>query len=111
VGGRGTGGVIASGDGGQAASLVLVVVTAVGLVVAAALGDVGRAVVDRQRARTAADAAALAGVLGGRGAAVELARRHGGALVGWEVGPGPGEVTVVVRLGDARVVARATDSP
>jgi hypothetical protein len=92
-------------------SWVLVVVTAIGVVLAAALGDVGRAVIDRQRARTAADAAALAGVVGGRGAAADLAARHGGALVRWEVGPGPGEVTVVVRLGDARAVARATDMP
>ncbi len=100
-----------SGDAGQAASLVLVVATVIGVVLAAALGDAGRAVIDRQRARTAADAAALAGVVGGRGAAIDLATRHGGALVGWEVGPGPGEVTVVVRLGGASAVARATDVP
>jgi hypothetical protein len=97
------------GDAGQAASLVLVGVMAVGVVLAAALGDVGRAVVDRQRARTAADAAALAGVMGGRDAAAALASRHGGVLVTWA--ERSGEVTVVVRLGDARAVARATDTP
>lgn len=64
---------------------------------------------ERQRARTAADAAALAGVADGRGAAVELARANGGVLVAWS--ESNDVVTVTVRVGDRAATARATDSP
>lgn len=69
------------------------------------LGDL----VDRQRARSAADAAALAGVTGGRPAAAEMAAANGAVLVEWsERGD---EVLVTVIVGDQRVAARATDAP
>jgi hypothetical protein len=63
----------------------------------------------RQRAQNAADAAALAGLTGGRVAAAELARANGAALVMWEAGGDVVAVTVVV---DGRTAsARATDAP
>lgn len=64
---------------------------------------------DRQRARSAADAAALAGVAGGRSAAAEFSRRNDAVLVGW--GRSGREVTVRVRVGEQVVTARATDGP
>lgn len=64
---------------------------------------------ERQRAVTAADAAALAGVIDGREAAVRIAAANGGVLVGWsERGR---DVTVVVTVGGASATARATDAP
>ncbi len=63
----------------------------------------------RQRAQNAADAAALAGVTGGEGAARHLARVNGAALVSWR--RDGRTVTVVVRLGDTSARARATDAP
>jgi hypothetical protein len=81
----------------------------VSVLVAAA--SMGRTVIDRQRAQTAADAAALASLDGGQIGAVEFATRHGGEVVSWRVGPGPDEVTVVVRVGAATAIARASDAP
>ena len=63
----------------------------------------------RQQARSAADAAALAGVAGGRSAAISIAAANDAALVSWSR-EGP-EVTVEVRVGDQVVMARATDAP
>jgi hypothetical protein len=63
----------------------------------------------RQRAQNAADAAALAGVTGGRGAAVELARANGAALVMWE--PVGDTVVVTVAVDGRTASARATDAP
>lgn len=91
--------------------LVLVVVVALGAALLSALVDFGGIVQDRARAQTAADAAALASLEGGRAAAVDLAARHGGSVVSWIRGPGAHEVTVVVRLGDTTAAARASDSP
>jgi predicted MarR family transcription regulator len=65
--------------------------------------------IERQRARSAADAAALAGVTGGRGASSALAADNGGELIRFErVGR---EVTVWVRVGGSSASARATDEP
>lgn len=50
-----------------------------------ALGVLGGAVIDAARAQIAADAAALAGVVGGPGAAEEAAYRNGGRLVDYVV--------------------------
>ena len=58
----------------------------------------GGHLIDRTRAQTAADAAALGSVVGGRDAAEALADRHGATLVSFRRGPGPGRVTVVVRV-------------
>jgi hypothetical protein len=72
---------------------------------------VGGEMIDRIRAQTAADAAALAALRGGRGAAAELAERHGGELVSFERGPGEDRVNVVVQVGDRTARAAATDAP
>ena len=69
------------------------------------LGDLS----ERQQARSAADAAALAGVTGGRAAAASLAATNDAVLVGWS--RSGREVTVSVRVGDQTVTARATDGP
>lgn len=80
------------------------------IVGALVLGTVGRAVTQRARAQAAADAAALAGVVEGREAAVELAQANGGTLISFEV---DGRDTIVeVRVGRAMAQARATvDGP
>jgi hypothetical protein len=65
---------------GQVAPLVALVVAAVGGLVLG-LGRLGAAAVDRAQARTAADAAALAGAADGRDAAEEVAAANGGRVV------------------------------
>src|SRR6056297_1623522 len=90
---------------GQAALLVVVVSAVLFVSILVALTTTGTTVLEHQRAQTAADAAALASLDGGRAAAVDLAERHGASVVSWRVGPGPGEVTVVVRLGTASATA------
>lgn len=64
---------------------------------------------DRQRAQNAADAAALAGVGGGRDASAALARANGATLVAWE--RDGHAVAVTVAVDDSRARARATDGP
>lgn len=98
-------------DRGQAALLVVCVSAVLLVAVLAAAASMGRTVIDRQRAQTAADAAALASLDGGQNVAVDLATRHGGTVVSWRVGPGSNEVTVVVRVGAATAIARASDAP
>ena len=92
---------------------MLVLTVLVGLAVSAAvmlaLVPVLGALVDRQRAQAAADAAALAGVVDGRTAAAAIAAANGAVLVEWsEAGA---EVTVTVVVDGVRAVARATDAP
>ncbi len=99
------------GDSGQSAVLVLVVAAALGAALMAALVDFGGITQDRARAQTAADAAALASLDGGRAAAQDFARLHDGVLVSWSVGPGEHEVTVVVRVGESSATARASNAP
>ena len=92
--------------------MLVVCVAAVLLVVmSVAVASMGGDVVDRIRAQTAADAAALASVEGGRAAAVEFAAQHGAVLVSWRRGSGTHEVTVTVRIGDAVASARARGGP
>lgn len=98
-------------DRGQAAVLVLVLATVLFVSISAALVDLGGRVLDRTRAQTAADAAALGAVVGGRSVAETLARRHGATLLAFVPGPGDGRVTVVVGLGSATADAAATDAP
>jgi hypothetical protein len=82
-----------------AAMLAVVTVALVGLV------PVGLAVRERAAARTAADAAALAGAVEGEQAAHDLAAANGGELVAFRrTGD---EVVVRVRVGDAVADARA----
>ena len=96
------------GDHGQAVVLLLAVVTMAALAVVA-VGAFGQRVVDRGQAQTAADAAALAALLGGRAAAEHLADDNGGRLVAFE--QHDAVVTVVVDVAGERATARATDGP
>lgn len=92
---------------------MLVLVVFVGLAITAAvLFALMPVLVDlthRQQAQSAADAAALAGVTGGRTAAAAIAAANDGTLVSWSR-EGP-DVTVEVRVGDQVVMARATNAP
>jgi hypothetical protein len=98
-------------DAGQSSVLVLVVATVLGMSLTAALADFGGITQDRARAQTAADAAALASLAGGEGAAHDFAMLHGALVISWSRGPGEHEVTVVVRFGDSTATARASNAP
>lgn len=92
---------------GQATPLMAAVVVLAGLV-ALAVVHMGGEAVDAARARTAADAAALAGAAEGRQGAAAVAEANGGRLVGYrEVGT---DVVVVVRVGAVESRARARAS-
>lgn len=86
--------------------MLLLMMLGFGLLVVA--GRVGPVLDDAARARTAADAAALAGAVDGRVAARALAEANGGELVAFV--PEPNGVTVVVRVGRVSARARATAS-
>src|SRR4051812_14714106 len=93
------------GDDGQAVPLIVAVV-AVAFVAVLALGRFAVGTVDAARARTAADAAALAGAAHGRADADRAASANGGQVESFaQVGD---DVVVVVRVGSARATARAT---
>jgi hypothetical protein len=89
--------------------LVLAASSTVAVCAALALAALAGDVVDAARARTAADAAALASTSRGPGAAADLAARHGATLVEWH--REGDDVVVSVRIGEATATARATDSP
>ena len=93
------------GDGGQAMPLAIAAIVVAGLLTIA-VGSMAGDVVDAARAQTAADAAALASIGGGRAAASSLAVEHGGTVVAWS--QQGSVITVSVRIGDAVAVARAT---
>jgi len=99
------------GEAGQAALVVVVVAVVVVAVVIAALAEVGQGTRAAARAQTAADAAALASIDGGRPAAIEMAALNGGLAVSWRRGPGAYEVTVVVSVDGVEATARATNAP
>ncbi len=85
------------------AALVLAALLSVGV------GRVGVVMVQRQRAQIAADAAALAGVSGGRDAAAGLADANGATLVAFDqVGD---DVVVTVEIGAVDASARASNGP
>ena len=65
----------------------------------------GTAAASRAKAQSAADAAALAGVVEGRNGAAELASVNGGVLTDWV--DNEDEVQVVVTVDDAQATARA----
>ena len=95
-------------DQGQATVLLLAVVALV-VVAMVATAHFGARLVDRAQAQVADDAAALAGVSGGRSAATQLASANDGVLLSFAaVGD---DVQVVVRVGDASAAARATRAP
>lgn len=98
-------------DRGQAVVLVVAVVVLT-VLCAVAVAQFGRRVVGREQAQTAADAAALAGVSGGRPAAARVAAANGGTLVSFTVldaATSLVEVRVVVATEVA--VARAARAP
>jgi hypothetical protein len=101
---------LAHDERGQAVPLALVVV-AVAILATVAIAELGGNVVDAGRARTAADAAALAGVEGGREASATVAAENGATLVSWSSRPdGDGStVAVTVRVGRARASAAASN--
>jgi hypothetical protein len=91
-------------EAGQVVPLVAVLVLAAGGGMIA-LGRVGQAAVERAHARSAADAAALAGAAEGEGAAQDLAAANGARLLSYEE-DGP-EAEVRVAVGRAEASARA----
>lgn len=96
-------------DRGQASVLVVLVSLAMFVAVSAATVTLGGRVLDRRRAQTVADAAALAALGGGRAAADTIAHRHDADMVSFRA---DGErVTVWVRVGSATASAAATASP
>ena len=95
-------------DVGQAVVLVLAVAVLI-VVCMVAVGRFGTRVVGIEQAQVAADAAALAGVDGGREAAAALAAANDGALVAFQVVGDDVLVTVVV--GGVRATARASRAP
>jgi hypothetical protein len=97
-------------DRGQAVPLALIAV-ALAIVATVALAELGGNVVDAGRARTAADAAALAGVEGGRDASMRMAAENGATVLSWSSNPdGDGiRVTVAVRIGLAVATASASN--
>jgi Flp pilus assembly protein TadG len=100
-------------DASRDRGAMLVFTALVGIAMAAAvtlaLVPVLAGLMERQQAQSAADAAALAGVTGGRGASADLAAANGGVLTLWSrTGY---QVTVTVRFGDHDATARATDEP
>lgn len=93
-----------AGDPGQATPLMA---AALGLVVVMVLAaaPMGRVLADRAQARTAADAAALAGAAQGERAARDLARANGAELVSFT--SDQGEVIAEVKVGDVAARSRA----
>ena len=95
-------------DRGQAVVLLLAVVVLIVLSMVA-VGRFGARVVGIEQAQIAADAAALAGVDGGRAAAARLADANGAALVSFTaIGD---DVLVTVVVDGVRATARASRAP
>ena len=96
-------------DGGQATVLmIMLLIASVGA--AAVIVEVGILLDESARARTAADAAALAGAVEGKAAAAQLAEANGGTLVSYnqqEIDGSETWATVTVRVGRASQNARA----
>jgi uncharacterized membrane protein len=100
----------------------MVAAAVLGIALMLAVVEMGELALDRSRAQTAADAAALASFQGGQRAAQRLAAVHGGTLVSWEFVDGGadgvercpdhcGEVLVEVRVGEVSATARASNMP
>lgn len=106
-------------DRGQAIPVLLMVVALVA-VMAIGVAEWGVRLSARERAATAADAAALAGVVHGIDAARALASLNGATLVEWRWQPGSSsamgrvltvEVVVSTPTGGVRAQARASTRP
>jgi len=96
-------------DRGQATVLLLACVTLL-VVVMVALAHFGGRVAVHEHAQAAADAAALAGVVGGRPAAARVAALNGGELVSFRALDAM-TVEVAVRVAGSAATARATRAP
>jgi hypothetical protein len=88
---------------------LLMAVIALAAVVGLAVARLGSMVHRSQQAHIAADAAALAGTIGGRADAASVAFRNGGSLVSFRVEADDVVVEVMVNGQTAR--ARATRAP
>lgn len=99
-------------DVGQAIGLLLVAVILIASV-AFAMVTIARRMTDRGAAQSAADAAALAGVVGGPRSAAVAAERNGARLISFQSVTGTAGVTVrvVVRIAGESAMARASDAP
>lgn len=93
---------------GSALPLLVAAVVLVG-VLAAGVARIGEAAVARAQARTAADAAALAGAAEGRDAAHAVAAANGARLALYE--EHGSDTRVVVHVGPAEASAKATRAP
>lgn len=100
------------GDRGQALGLIVIAVTLI-ICSMVAIVDVSARLVERSRAQTAADSAALAGVDGGRAAANAVAAANGGHIVSFarHVADDGTDVAVTVAVGDESGSARASSRP
>ena len=92
---------------GSALPLLVLAVVLIGMIVLLA-GRLGGAAVDRAAARSAADAAALAGAAEDESAARQLAAANGATVVGYA--KQGSDARVEVELGDARAVGQARRS-
>lgn len=93
-----------SAERGQAVPLLLVVLL-LAVLAAVVVAEVGAATIERAEAQVAADAAALAGAVGGRAEAERAADANGAEVTGWR---DVGDVVVVeVRYRRARATAAA----
>jgi hypothetical protein len=99
------------GDRGQAAVAVLTACTAMFVALALAAATMGERLLDRTRAQTLADAAALAAVVDGRSTAALLVRRQGGAVVSVHLDDAGTTAVVVVRVDSATATSRASIEP
>ena len=98
-------------DRGQAAIMFVIVVVALAALAMAGLAQLGGTARDRVRAQSAADAAALASLDGGRAVAVRIAAANGATVVWWSAGPGEFEVTITVQVGEEIARASASNEP
>jgi len=96
-------------DRGQAAILLLAVASVLFVSILAVGLVFGGLLLDRTRAQSVADAAALAALDGGRPAAELLIGHAGAVLVSFS--SSEGVVSVVVRMGEVTATAAATDAP
>jgi uncharacterized membrane protein len=98
----------ARGDGGLSVPLTAaaLLVAVVGLSLTARMGEI---LVDHARARTAADAAALAGAIEGRDAASDAAVRNGAQLTAFTTDGAT--ATATVSVGQTEATATATRLP
>lgn len=94
------------GERGQVVPFMAAVLVLGGLL-AVAVVRLGGLAIDRARAQTAADAAALAAVRGGAGRAAALASANGGRLESLRAAGAGDDAAVVVALGGARAAAQA----